>query len=68
MSFLKLHELMWKKSNDLVHSLQKQAPGAKMVGKFAVNFAVTEASNFVSRLSSKPDKSGSEKSDNDSAP
>lgn len=52
-SLLKLHEAMWRRTNDIVQSLQKQAPAAKMVGKFAVTFAVTETSKFANRLTHK---------------
>jgi hypothetical protein len=65
MSFLKWHDLMWKKSNDVVRSLQKQAPGAKMVGQFAVKFATTEVSKVVSRLTNKPAETTSDDSPND---
>ena len=66
MSFLKWHDLMWKKSNDVVRSLQKQAPGAKMVGQFAVKFAATEVTKVVSRLTNKPAETTSDDSPNDS--
>ena len=52
-SFLKLHEAIWKQANGVVQSLQKQAPAAKMVGKFAVTFAVSETSKAVTRLTHK---------------
>ena len=41
--------------NDLVAGLQKQAPSARMIGKFAVDQAVREARKVVVRPSSKDD-------------
>jgi hypothetical protein len=67
MSLLKWHELMWKKSTDIVQSLQRQAPGAKMVGQFAVKFATTEVSKFVAQLTNKPRESTSDESPDKSA-
>jgi hypothetical protein len=46
-----------RRFNDLVVSLQKQAPSAKMVGKFAVDQAVREARKVVVRPSTKDDAS-----------
>jgi hypothetical protein len=46
-----------RRFNDLVVSLQKQAPSAKMVGKFAVDQAVREARKVVVRPSAKDDAS-----------
>jgi hypothetical protein len=46
-----------RRFNDLVVSLQKQAPSAKMVGKFAVDQAVKEARKVVVRPSPKDDAS-----------
>jgi hypothetical protein len=50
----------------VVRSLQKQAPGAKMVGQFAVKFAATEVTKVVSRLTNKPAETTSDDSPNDS--
>jgi hypothetical protein len=44
-----------RRFNDVIAGLQKQAPSAKMVGKFAVNRAVREARKVVTRPSSKDD-------------
>jgi hypothetical protein len=68
MSFLKWHDVMWKKSNDVVLSLQKQAPGAKLVGQFAVKFAVTEVSKIVSRLTNRTGESSPDETPTDPAP
>jgi hypothetical protein len=46
-----------RRFNDFVVSLQKQAPSAKMVGKFAVDQAVREARKVVVRPSPKDDAS-----------
>jgi hypothetical protein len=40
---------------DFLTALQKQAPSAKMVGKFAVDQAVKEARKVVARPSTKDD-------------
>ena len=42
-----------RKFNELFVALQKQAPSAKMIGKFAVDQAVREARKVVDRPSSK---------------
>jgi hypothetical protein len=39
-----------RRANVFFTSLQKQAPSAKMIGKFAVNQAVREARKAVARL------------------
>jgi hypothetical protein len=44
-----------RRFNDVIAGLQKQAPSAKMVGKFAVDQAVREARKVVVRPSSKDD-------------
>jgi hypothetical protein len=44
-----------RRFNDVVAGLQKQAPSAKMVGKFAVDQAVREARKVATRPSSKDD-------------
>ena len=46
-----------RRFNDLVVSLQKQAPSAKMVGKFAVDQAVREARKVMVRPTPKDDAS-----------
>jgi hypothetical protein len=46
-----------RRFNDLVGTLQKLAPSAKMVGKFAVDQAVREARKVVVRPSAKDDAS-----------
>jgi hypothetical protein len=55
MSILKLHEILLRKSHEVVQEIQKQAPAAKMVGRFTVKFAVTELSKVAARLSNKTD-------------
>ncbi len=44
-----------RRFTDVIAGLQKQAPSAKMVGKFAVDQAVREARKKVVRPSSKDD-------------
>ena len=44
-----------RRFNDVVAGLHKQAPSAKMVGKFAVDQAVREARKVATRPSSKDD-------------
>jgi hypothetical protein len=46
-----------RKFNEVLTALQKQAPSAKMVGKFAVDQAVREARKVVVRPPSKDDSS-----------
>jgi len=46
-----------RRFNDVVAGLQKQAPSAKMIGKFAVDQAVREARKVVVRPSPKDDAS-----------
>lgn len=40
----------WKKSNDVASSLQRQAPGARMIGEFAVKQATKEAEKVAQRI------------------
>jgi hypothetical protein len=42
---------LFKRLNDIVGSLQKQAPAARMIGKFAVQQATTEVERRLSDLS-----------------
>ena len=46
-----------RRFNNFVGALQKQAPSAKMVGKFAVYQAVKEARKAVTKPSPKDDSS-----------
>lgn len=41
----------------LVSSMEKQAPGARMIGKFAVQQAVTEANKKITDLSNNSEDS-----------
>lgn len=40
----------WKKSNDLVSSIQRQAPGARMIGEFVVKQISKETEKLANRL------------------
>lgn len=40
----------WKKSSELASSLQRQAPGARMIGEFAVKQATKEAEKVAHRI------------------
>lgn len=40
----------WKKSNDLVSSIQRQAPGARMIGEFVVKQISKETEKLADRL------------------
>lgn len=41
--FLRLHNHVWKTVGNTVESLRRQAPGARMIGEFAVKHAAAEA-------------------------
>lgn len=41
--FVAVHRAVWKSLSDTVQSLRGQAPGARMVGEFAVKHVVNEA-------------------------
>jgi len=43
-----IHRNLWRTVNNTVHSLRRQAPGARMVGEFAVKHAVSEAQRKLS--------------------
>ena len=40
----------WKKSNEIVSSIQRQAPGARMIGEFAVKQISKETEKLAGRL------------------
>lgn len=40
----------WKKSSEVAASLQRQAPGARMIGEFAVKQATKEAEKVAHRI------------------
>ena len=40
---LRLHNHVWKTIGSTVESLRRQAPGARMIGEFAVKHAAAEA-------------------------
>jgi hypothetical protein len=40
----------WKKSSEVASSFQRQAPGARMIGEFAVKQATKEAEKVVHRI------------------
>lgn len=51
MKFLEhLASSAWKKSSEVASSLQRQAPGARMIGEFAVKQASKEAEKIVQRI------------------
>lgn len=45
--FLRLHRHVWRTIGSTVESLRRQAPGARMIGEFAVKHAVNEAQRRV---------------------
>ena len=55
MNFSTLTQQCVRRFNDALASLQKQAPSAKMIGKFAVDQAVREARKVVVRPTSTED-------------
>lgn len=40
----------WKKSTEIASSLQRHAPGARMIGEFAVKQATKEAEKLADRI------------------
>ncbi len=41
--FVSVHRAVWRSVSDTVRSIRRQAPGARMVGEFAVKHVVNEA-------------------------
>ena len=41
--FVRIHQHVWKTIGNTVESLRRQAPGARMIGEFAVKHAANEA-------------------------
>lgn len=54
--FVRLHQHVWRTVGHTVESLRRQAPGARMIGEFAVKHAATEAQR---RLRQQQDSSNS---------
>jgi hypothetical protein len=51
MNFLQhVVSIAWKKSGEVASSLQRQAPGARMIGEFAVKQASKEAEKVAHRI------------------
>lgn len=51
MKFLEhIASVAWKKSSEIASSLQRQAPGARMIGVFAVKQATKEAEKMAQRV------------------
>ncbi|CAB4668678.1 unannotated protein [freshwater metagenome] len=48
--FEHLASAAWKKSSEVASSLQRQAPGARMIGEFAVKQATKEAEKVAQRI------------------
>jgi leucyl aminopeptidase (aminopeptidase T) len=49
--FNQIVSVAWKKSSDVATSLQRQAPGARMIGEFAVKQFAKEAEKIADRIS-----------------
>jgi hypothetical protein len=41
--FVSVHRAVWRSVSDTVRSFRRQAPGARMIGEFAVKHVVNEA-------------------------
>ena len=59
--FVAVHRAVWRAVSDSVRSFRRQAPGARMIGEFAVKHAVSEAgkrlnSGTQTPVPSHPDK------------
>ena len=48
--FLRFHQHVWRTIGSSVDSLRRQAPGARMIGEFAVKHAVSEAQRRIQPL------------------
>jgi len=44
---LRIHQHVWRTIGNSVESLRRQAPGARMIGEFAVKHAVNEAQRRI---------------------
>jgi len=47
---LSFHRAVWRKINDTVTDMKKQAPAARMVGEFAVKHAANEANKNLKKM------------------
>lgn len=47
---LSLHRAVWRKINETVTDMKKQAPAARMVGEFAVKHVASEANKNIKKL------------------
>lgn len=62
---LSLHHAVWRRINETVADMKKQAPAARMVGEFAVKLAAQEANKNIKKLT---EKSSDVVSDSESVP
>jgi hypothetical protein len=47
---LSIHRAVWRKINQTVNDMKKQAPAARMVGEFAVKHAANEANKNIRKV------------------
>jgi hypothetical protein len=55
--FLRFHQQVWRTIGSTVDSLRRQAPGARMIGEFAVKHAVSEAQRRIQPQDKTPEAS-----------
>jgi hypothetical protein len=47
---LSFHRAVWRKINETVNDMKKQAPAARMVGEFAVKHVANEANKNIRKV------------------
>lgn len=62
---LSFHRAVWRKINDTVNDMKKQAPAARMVGEFAVKQVANEANKNLKKMT---ENSSADLSATDSVP
>lgn len=62
---LSFHRAVWRKINQTVTDMKKQAPAARMVGEFAVKHAANEANKNLKKMT---DNSSADVSTTDPVP
>ena len=51
---LSIHRSVWRKINQTVNDMKKQAPAARMVGEFAVKHVANEANKNMRKVTDPP--------------
>jgi len=63
MNPLDLHTKVWQKISRTIADLRQQAPGARMIGEFAVRQASKEATKKISSFTQSQDSTNPKKSE-----